>query len=242
MTAPAKDFDDLLFTPTSPSDEAVAQVVERETTGVKLEVFQTEEGGRKLDLACGQRPRDGFEGADLYAGAQHRLDLLKFPWPWADNTFSELHCSHFVEHIPAREVEERDVYKSLIGEYGAYDYHKYIGKDMFFAFFDECYRILKPGGVMTVVCPSVKSTRAFWDPTHRRFIDQMTFFYLYREWRVSQKLDHYKVECNFAGNVNPTVDENHTLKSADRQAFEFRHYWDVVYDWVVTLKSLKEPA
>lgn len=45
----------------------------------------------RLDLACGQNPREGFEGVDLWAGATHRVNLLRFPWPWQDGEADELH-------------------------------------------------------------------------------------------------------------------------------------------------------
>ena len=56
----------------------------------------------RLDLGAGQSPREGFAGVDLYApDPQYRVDLFSFPWPWADGEVDELHCSHFVEHLPA---------------------------------------------------------------------------------------------------------------------------------------------
>ncbi len=124
----------------------------------------------KLDLACGQMPHEGFEGVDLWEGAKHRLDLFRCPWPWEDGSVEELHCSHFIEHIPMEEIE-----------------HNGRKKDRLFAFFDECYRILKPGGRMTVFCPNARSNRAFQDPTHRRFIVAETFLYLHKPWRVANK-------------------------------------------------------
>jgi predicted SAM-dependent methyltransferase len=118
----------------------------------------------RLNLACGQVPRDGFEGVDLWSGATHQMDLLKFPWKWASSSVDELYSAHFVEHIPMELTPS--------------------GQDLFLAFFDECWRILKNGGVMTVVCPNARSNRAFQDPTHRRFIVGETFMYLSDEWRT----------------------------------------------------------
>ena len=64
----------------------------------------------KLDLGCGLNPREGFEGVDLYGEkAKHKVDLFKFPWPFKDASVDEIHASHFLEPIPAREVEERDL-------------------------------------------------------------------------------------------------------------------------------------
>ena len=85
----------------------------------------------KLDLACGQHPREGYTGVDLCADeAPIKLDLLKFPWPWDDASVDALHCSHFLEHIPMVEIE---------------------GQDALFRFMDETWRILKPQGEFTIV-------------------------------------------------------------------------------------------
>ncbi len=173
----------------------------------------------KLDLACGQTPREGFEGVDAYApNPKHKVDLLQFPWPWQDSSVDEIFCSHFIEHIP---MEER------------------AGKDLFFCFFDECYRILKPNGIMTVICPSARSNRAFMDPTHRRFIVGESFLYLSDSWRKKNKLDHYHVNCNFHAQVSPITVEELRKEDPQTQNRLIMHYWNVVLDWQASLKAIK---
>jgi hypothetical protein len=186
----------------------------------------------KLDLACGQNIKDGFEGVDI-AGeqAKHKVDLWKFPWPWADSSVDELWCSHHIEHIPAREIEERDLVDLKHTEL--------LGQDMFFAFFDECWRILKKDSFMRVICPAVRSTRAFWDPTHRRYIDQVTFLYLNEEWRKLQKLDHYQVRANFGVETAYSAPQIELARAAEVHSDRFHHMWNVIEDWIVTLKCIK---
>jgi len=192
----------------------------------------------KLDLACGQSCREGFEGVDLFADAKHRVNLLQFPWPWADNSVDELHCSHFVEHIPmvyvSPEGEVRHVPRSPED------------RDLFFAFFDECWRILKPGGLMTVIVPALRSNRAFQDPTHRRFLPSEAFLYLNREWRVFNRLDHYRTSCDFVAAVGaggPQVDGNvpmeEGLRAPEVQAARFNTLWNTVLDWCVRMRASK---
>lgn len=176
--------------------------------------------GLKLDLACGQSCKEGFDGVDLRApGVKHKLDLLQFPWPWADSTVAEIHCSHFVEHIPADVVKKG----------------RWAGKDLFFAFFDEIYRILVPKGVATIVVPFLRSSRAFQDPTHRRFICHETFGYLSADWRKANKLDHYDVECDFGVNVIHSMDGGELLRAPEAQAYRMGHYWNVAMDLHATL-------
>lgn len=173
----------------------------------------------KLDLACGQTPKEGFEGVDAYApNVKYKIDLLQFPWPWQDSSIDEIHCSHFIEHIP---MEER------------------AGKDLLFCFFDECYRILKPNGIMTVICPNARSNRAFMDPTHRRFIVAETFFYFSENWRQKNKLDHYDVNCNFQAQVIPMIAPEIQEENKETLHRLMFLYWNTVLDWQATLKAIK---
>lgn len=172
----------------------------------------------KLDLACGQSPREGFHGVDLSAPNAQKVNLLEFPWPWADSSVDEVHCSHFIEHIPMEYID---------------------GKDLFFAFFDELWRVLKPNGKATIIWPALKSDRAFQDPTHRRFIPATTMAYLSRSWRETNKLDHYNVRCDFGSNVAPTVPSELMLLHPEAQARRFNESWNTTFDYVATLTAAK---
>lgn len=186
----------------------------------------------KLDLAAGQHKRDGFRSVDLWKGSDEVVDLLKFPWSWADNSVDELFCSHFIEHIPARDVESRDL-RNVAGD------DRFLGQDMLFAFFDECWRILKPGTTLTIDCPCARSNRAFQDPTHRRFIVMETFLYLNRKWREEQKLDHYPVRCNFDGSVNPIILQELAAMHPEVQQRRFNAEWNAILDWHVVMTAVK---
>jgi predicted SAM-dependent methyltransferase len=187
----------------------------------------------KPDLGCGLNPKEGFAGVDLRGDtAQHHRDLFKFPWPFESNSVEEIHASHLLEHIPAREVENRDIVE---------DDDHYVGADMLFAFMDECYRILKTDGWMHVIVPSGRSNRAFWDPTHRRFFMQETFLYFNVDWRKQNGLQHYRVGCHFGLDVTHTLPQEETLRSAEAQSQRFHNYWNVTVDWVAKLKKLPIP-
>lgn len=196
-----------------------------------------------LDLAAGQNPREGYEGVDIWPGAKHCVNLWKFPWPWADNSVDGLHCSHHIEHIPCREVEERDIlidpkkdgveaYKKAVEEW--------VGRDMFFAFFDECWRIMKHNGKMSVITPCARNNRAFQDPTHRRFIVAETFLYLNEGFRKGNKLDHYRVKCNFDVRADPVVLTEMSLLHPEAQQRRFTESWNTIIDWSANLTAIKE--
>ena len=175
----------------------------------------------RLDFGCGLKPKVGFEGVDRnsHSHALHIIDLLKFPLPRRDSSVDEIWCEHFMEHIPAREVVDGD-----LTSFGQLSRQDMIGQDMFLAFFDECYRILCPGGKITLVWPALQSSRAFKDPTHRRFIPVETMHYLNVGWRRSKNLSHYPVVCDFKI-VSPVPAE--------------QRLWNVDHDFRVILLSLK---
>lgn len=187
---------------------------------------------RKLDLACGQTPREGFEGVDIWEGAQHRVNLMTYPWPFDDNSVAELHCSHFIEHIPMIHVD-------AFGAPIPYPEGMATGQDALLRFFDECYRILAPNGAMKVHWPALRSNRAFWDPTHRRFIPEETMLYLNRDWRAMNRLDHYKANCNFAVNVGHTFDKALGVRTPEIQREMIYHRWNHVVDLVADLVAMK---
>jgi hypothetical protein len=190
---------------------------------------------RRLDLACGQRCADGFEGVDLLAAAQHKVDLLKFPWPFESDSVDELHCSHFVEHIPNREVEARDLVDP-----NPQTLDRWVGVDMLFAFFDEAWRILRDGARMRVIVPSLKTERAFQDPTHRRFIPMALFLYLNRPWLKEQGIDHYRSRCNFGVSVNPTIPQDLSLRAPEVQQRRITELWNTTFDLVADLVAIKK--
>jgi len=179
---------------------------------------------RKLDLGAGQRPREGFEGVDIWPGAQHQVNLQKFPWPFEDNSVSAIHCSHYIEHIPH--------YPMVITADGR-------EQNPFFAFFDEVWRILVPDGFASIIAPSARSNRGFQDPTHQRFIVGETFLYLVEEWRKINGLDHYNAKCNFLVSANATIDSNLNTFHPDVQQRMFNNYWNTTIDWVAELKAIK---
>lgn len=182
----------------------------------------------KLDLACGQSCREGFEGVDVFPDAKHIVNLQRYPWPFEDNSVDELHCSHYIEHVPSWMVQP-DGTPDFSGG----------GQDALLRFFDECYRILRPDGWFTVIAPAATSTRAFQDPTHRRYIPSEFYAYLNADWRKAQKLDHYVARCHFIGGGVPTVMQEFNALHAEVQARKIQTEWNCVFDWVAKLQAKK---
>lgn len=174
---------------------------------------------RRLDIACGQRKEKGWTGIDLSGDADIVHDLFRFPWPIASGSVREVRISHFVEHIPHYRPE-----------WGAVD--------GWWKFWDEVARITRKDAKVEVWHPYVMNGRAFWDPTHTRYIHETTWYYLDKNWRELQGLDHYDTRADFEVIVieGSGLAADISLKSHEAQAFARERYWNVIADLRVELK------
>jgi len=89
----------------------------------------------KLNLGCGGDIKEGYVNVDQreLAGVDVTCDLLKMPWPWADESVDEVLMLDFFEHVP------------------------YVKNG---AVLDEVWRILKPGGTVTIQVPDFDHSAA----------------------------------------------------------------------------------
>jgi hypothetical protein len=167
----------------------------------------------KLDLGCGKNKTPGFTGVDLHAEeADVKLDLLTFPWLWADGSVSEMVASHFLEHVPQK---------------------------LRWRFFEECWRVMKPEAIFRIVVPSWKSERAYGDMTHEwPPVTAMAFYYLSRNWREANKLTYgpYALNCNFEFEAGPmSLSPAFSQRAHEAQVFACTHYLESFGDMWVTL-------
>jgi SAM-dependent methyltransferase len=118
----------------------------------------------KLDIGCGKNKQEGFTGVDSikFPGVDVVMDIRK-RWPWKDDSVDEVYCSHVLEHLTNLDEKWERVH-----------------------FFNELYRVLKPGGTCKLILPHWCSNRYYGDPTHKEPFSEMGFEYLSREWRGTQ--------------------------------------------------------
>lgn len=127
----------------------------------------------RLDLGCGKAKKPGFTGVDSIAfeGVDVVCDLAQSRWPWADNSVEEAHCSHMLEHIPAKQRAH---------------------------FFNELYRVLKLDAKATIITPHWCSNRAYGDLTHEwPPVSEMFYWYLSAKWRAENAPHQDFWTCNF---------------------------------------------
>lgn len=176
----------------------------------------------KIDLACGDNKKEGYKGVDIVETSSTDIvhDLTQYPWPFEDESVDEVHCSHYVEHIP-HELNNGD------------------NRDGLIQFMDELHRVMKPGAKATIIAPYYKSERAFGDPTHRRYIGDLSFPYFNKEWRDNNKLSHYDINCDFDIRFSYYVENELTLKSEELRKESFKKEWNAINDIIVELTKKK---
>lgn len=113
----------------------------------------------KINLGCGEDQFEGFINVDLLKlpGVDVVHNLMEFPYPFEDNSASEIKAVDVIEHL---------------------DNYTKDSKPSIIAFIEECYRILKPGGQLYIQTPGWKAEFLWIDPTHVRGFDKqsMDFF------------------------------------------------------------------
>jgi len=112
----------------------------------------------KINLGAGTDQTPGWTNVDMIdiPGIDVVHNLMNFPYPFEDNSASDIKAIDVLEHLPPYIGEAHGVIK----------------------FIEECHRILKPGGTLFLQTPGWKAEFLWIDPTHVRGFDiqSMDFF------------------------------------------------------------------
>ncbi len=116
----------------------------------------------RLNLGCGATRRPGWVGVDMRPDADLQLDLRR-PLPFPDRSCAELYAEHVVEHLAyPGEVE---------------------------AVLRDWYRILVPGGRVSVGVPDTAEPLACYVNGEQEYFDRFRAIGDYPPWNVT-RLDH----------------------------------------------------
>lgn len=171
----------------------------------------------KLDIGCGSNKKEGFVGVDRIAfdGVDLVHNVGQGALPYEDTTVDEIHASHFVEHLP---VEER------------------------IFFFNDIYRVLKPGAKATIVVPHYASGRAYGDPTHVwPPVSEFSFYYLNKKWRLENAphtdSQHWTLgySCDFDSTWGYGLHSMLLTRNQEFQQFAINFYREAAQDIHATL-------
>lgn len=165
--------------------------------------------GVRVDLGCGKNKKDGFIGVDniSFDGVDVVHDL-RTQWPWEKESVEEVHCSHFLEHLTNAERVH---------------------------FWNELYRVMKPGAKAQIIVPHWSSGRAYGDPTHQwPPVVEFSFYYLDKGWREGNA-PHCGLECDFQATWGYSVHPSWQVRSQESQMFALGHYREVAQDLICTV-------
>jgi hypothetical protein len=118
----------------------------------------------RLNLGCGFDKKTGWTNVDKspLSEPDELVDLEETPWPWDDNSASEIQLRHVLEHLGAT-------------------------TDSYLAIIKELWRICRPGAEVRIVVPHPRHDHYLNDPTHVRPITvqglEMFSQKRNREWR-----------------------------------------------------------
>ena len=132
------------------------------------------------------------------AGVQECIDLFRFPWvrssngnPFEDDCADLIWAGHILEHVPHQVRVRNGLPGPLARRYG----EMIEELDGFFVFMAECWRILKPDGLIHIRFPYATSYASLSDPTHTRYMTPGSFSYLGA--RDENTPFDYNVGCHF---------------------------------------------
>lgn len=164
----------------------------------------------KIDIGGGTKVQEDYLNLDPVHGEGEWKRLAQdIPWPAEDNSVEALHASHVLEHIPASDR---------------------------IAVFNEAWRVLVPGGKMTIHVPLVGYTDTadqpkvvnFWgawaDPTHVSFWwFPESLYYFYGDHPLKANAD-YGID---SWNVGPYIPP----AQVEEALIEGECFWSVQGGW-----------
>lgn len=148
----------------------------------------------KLNLGCGDDYREGYVNVNIgHCKKDVEHDLENFPYPFEDNSFSEIVMQHCIEHI------SRDNFPKLV---------------------QELHRISKPNAILFISAPYYLSRNAYTDFTHKNFMTEESFSYFDPHHPLRKLGKIYGLQCEFhvkarldRDRLHPEVNIHYELKA-----------------------------
>lgn len=162
----------------------------------------------RIDIGCGRTTPAGWVGIDALDFGQAHVHDVRQGLPFPDQSVDEVRSSHFVEHLTGTERV---------------------------AFFNELFRVMKPGATALIVTPNWQHSCAYGDPTHQwPPMSQWYPLYLHKGWR-DVNAPHAPFTCDFDHVVAGSWDQSLETRSAEAKQFAMNYYSNAWRDLIVTL-------
>lgn len=206
----------------------------------------------RIDIGCGKNKQAGHLGLDQYMmeGVDLLIDLGLDRWyvqeyadeatlallqeseaedggsayTFADNSVDGAYCSHFLEHLTNLDDKWQRV-----------------------NFFNELYRVLKPGAQANLIFPHWCSNRYYGDPTHKEPFSEMGFYYLAKAWRQKEAphtdslVNYNGYSCDFDWTYSYGLNQSMNGRNAEYHAYAIANYKEAATDIIATLTKPLQP-
>lgn len=150
-------------------------------------------------------------------------DSVSLGWILPDSSVTEVHCSHFLEHLNHNQEDPARV-----------------------RFMNELYRVLIPGGKATIITPHWASNRAYGDFTHAdKPVSEMFYYYVSKAWRVQNAPDNDfewnsdGYTCDFDATWGYALHPEIQAKHQEAQTFALTFYKEAAQDLHATVVAKK---
>lgn len=178
----------------------------------KLAFVETKPAPLRLDLGAGKGrfTPDGFTPVDKIAfKGVTQIDLTE-RWPWADESVDEVHSSMLLQYLTAPQRVH---------------------------FFNELYRVLRPGARAQIITPMWSSNKAYidilvqWPPVSEGFYHSLS-----KAWRDAQnEVDARGFSCNFEVTMGYGLHPAMVTRNQDYQQHAVGFWKEAAQDLIVTL-------
>lgn len=180
----------------------------------------------KLNIGCGDKILPGYVNIDKFDTFSPDLvwDLEKTPYPFKDNSVTEIFASHVMEHIGQT-------------------------TDSFLNIMKEFYRILVIDGIVDIKVPHPRSDGFIGDPTHVRIITPVIFNlfskkkckeFAEKNWPNSRLADYLDVDFEIVKAVyvlQPQWIDKFKEMNDNEQNFYISTYYNIVDEIQIILKK-----
>lgn len=136
---------------------------------------------KKLHLGCGTNIVKGWINVDILKHKGIVRHDLRKPLPFKDNEFHKIVHEHFIEHL-----EKEDGHRLL----------------------QECYRVLKPGGVMRVGWPDMQRMLDAHQKHNNTYRNYVKDHILFSVWK-GDNWDEFLSDCLFSWDHRYNYTRNH---------------------------------
>jgi SAM-dependent methyltransferase len=125
---------------------------------------------RILDLGCGKHKHPQAVGADRNSASQADVlcDLNRFPYPFRDDSFDEIHLNHVIEHL-------EDVVAVVA----------------------EIWRVARHGARVLIGTPHFSSIHSYTDPGHRQRLARGSFDQARKDLPPPRRIEVVRKEIRF---------------------------------------------